>query len=35
MAGDIDLIWVRREAKYVCNQDWTAQISLIAQANLA
>jgi hypothetical protein len=26
--GDIDLIWVRREQKYFCRQDWTASISL-------
>ena len=25
---DIDLIWVRREQKYFCRQDWTASISL-------
>jgi hypothetical protein len=27
------LIWVRREGKYFCGQDWTGQISLIPQAN--
>jgi hypothetical protein len=32
---DMHLIWVRREAKYFCNQLWTAQISLNAQKNLA
>jgi hypothetical protein len=34
-AGDIDLIWVNREAKYFCKQVWTGQISLIQQVNLA
>ena len=28
-AGDLLLIWVRRERKYFCNQDWTGQITLI------
>ena len=29
-ARDILLIWVRPEAKYLCAQDWAAQISLIS-----
>jgi hypothetical protein len=28
-ADDIDLIWVKPERDYFCNQDWTGQISLI------
>jgi hypothetical protein len=28
-AKDIDLIWVNREAKYFCKQDWTDPIALI------
>jgi hypothetical protein len=28
-ARDIDLIWVRREWKYFCKQDWTASTRLI------
>jgi hypothetical protein len=31
----MEVIWVRREAKYFCRQNWTAQISLNAQENLA
>src|SRR6478752_5484133 len=27
-ARDIEVIWVRRERKYFCNQDWTASIRL-------
>src|SRR5712664_3754292 len=33
-AGDIELIWVKLEREYFCNQDWTAQISLIPLLNL-
>jgi hypothetical protein len=33
-AGDIDLIWVRREGKYFCKQGWTTQIRLIWFNNL-
>jgi hypothetical protein len=29
MARDMDLIWVKREAKYFFRWDWTGQISLI------
>jgi hypothetical protein len=29
MAGDMRVIWVRREGKYFCKQDWTASIRLI------
>ncbi|WP_029584146.1 hypothetical protein [Bradyrhizobium sp. URHD0069] len=25
----LDLIWVKREAEYFCEQDWTTQIRLI------
>jgi hypothetical protein len=28
-ARDIEVIWVRRERKYFCNQGWTGQITLI------
>jgi hypothetical protein len=28
MAGDMPVIWVKREARYFCGQDWTGQISL-------
>jgi len=28
-AGDILLIWVRRERKYFCKQDWTARINRV------
>jgi hypothetical protein len=34
-AMDIDLIWAKLEREYFCKQDWTGQISLIEQANLA
>ena len=27
--GDVELIWVSRERKYFCEQDWTTQITLI------
>jgi hypothetical protein len=27
--GDVELIWVSREREYFCEQDWTAQITLI------
>jgi hypothetical protein len=33
MASDIDLIWVKREAVYFCNPDWTGQIRLIRLNN--
>src|SRR5882724_3792494 len=33
MARDIDLIWVQREGKYFCKQDWTAGIGLIGFNN--
>jgi hypothetical protein len=33
MAGDIEVIWVRREPNYFCEEDWTIQISLIRQEN--
>jgi hypothetical protein len=29
MAGDMDVIWGRREAKYFLGEDWTGSISLI------
>jgi hypothetical protein len=29
MAGVLEVIWVRREPKYFCNQGWTGQITLI------
>jgi hypothetical protein len=32
---DIDLIWAKLEREYFCKQNWTGQISLIEQANLA
>jgi hypothetical protein len=30
-AGDIDLIWVKREGEYFCEGDWTGGITLIPQ----
>ena len=33
-ARDIEVIWVKREEEYFCNQDWTGQITLIEQTNL-
>jgi hypothetical protein len=29
MAGDIEVICVKREAEYFCKPDWTGQIRLI------
>ena len=34
MAGVIVLIWGEREAEYLCNHDWTGQITLICQEKL-
>jgi len=34
MTEVIVLIWGEREAEYLCNQDWTGQISLICQDKL-
>jgi hypothetical protein len=31
----MDLIWVKREAKYFCGEDWTGSISLIGFAKFA
>jgi hypothetical protein len=28
MAGDVEVIWVKREPEYFCKGDWTTQISL-------
>jgi hypothetical protein len=28
-AGDIEVIWVRREREYFSSEDWTGQIRLI------
>jgi hypothetical protein len=33
MAGDVEVIWVGSERQYFSRQDWTGQISLIAQEN--
>ena len=33
MARDMQVIWVERESKCFFKEDWTGQISLIAQAN--
>jgi hypothetical protein len=33
MARDMPVIWVGRESKCFCRQDWTGQIRLIAQQN--
>jgi hypothetical protein len=35
MAWDISVIWVNRERKYFCNQDWTTKITLIRLKKLA
>jgi hypothetical protein len=29
MAADIEVIWVKSEPEYFCEEDWTGQISLI------
>ena len=34
MAGVVIVIWGEREAEYLCNQDWTGQISLIWKEKL-
>jgi hypothetical protein len=34
-AALMDLIWVKREAKYFCGEDWTGSISLIGFAKFA
>jgi hypothetical protein len=31
----LDLIWVRREQKYFCKQDWTGGIDLIPKENFS
>src|ERR1700730_4722195 len=31
----LDLIWVRRERKYFCREDWTGGIELISQENFS
>jgi hypothetical protein len=33
MAREVEVIWVKREPKYFCEEDWTTQISLIRQQN--
>jgi hypothetical protein len=33
--GDILLIWVKREAEYFCERDWTGQIRLMRQEKFA
>jgi hypothetical protein len=34
MAEVVLVIWGEREAEYLCNQDWTGQISLIWKEKL-
>jgi hypothetical protein len=34
-AVDIEVIWVRSEAEYFCNHDWTGEITLIPQENFS
>jgi hypothetical protein len=33
--GDMDVIWVKREANYFLGEDWTGSISLIGLDNFA
>jgi hypothetical protein len=35
MAADIEVIWVRRERKSFCKQDWTGEITLIPKENFS
>jgi hypothetical protein len=35
MAGNMKVIWVKREAEYFCGKDWTDSISLIVFNKLA
>jgi len=34
-ASDVEVIWVKREQEYFCEEDWTTQITLIEFDNSA